>query len=36
VVEKRETEVTAMFAALGAVLAVLAAGMSLWWFGRVT
>jgi Ca-activated chloride channel family protein len=36
VVEKRETEVTAMFAALGALLAVLAAGMSLWWFGRVT
>jgi Ca-activated chloride channel family protein len=36
VVEKRETEVTAMFAALGAVLAVLAAGLSLWWFGRVT
>jgi Ca-activated chloride channel family protein len=36
VVEKRETEVTALFAALGAVLAVLAAGLSLWWFGRVT
>jgi len=35
-VEKRETEVTAMFAALGAVLAVFAAGLSLWWFGRVT
>jgi len=25
-----------MFAALGAVLAVFAAGLSLWWFGRVT
>jgi Ca-activated chloride channel family protein len=36
VVERRETEVTALFAALGAVLAVLAAGLSLWWFGRVT
>jgi len=36
VVEKRETEITALFAALGAVLAVLAAGLSLWWFGRVT
>jgi Ca-activated chloride channel family protein len=36
VVEKRETEITAMFAALGAVLAVFAAGLSLWWFGRVT
>jgi Ca-activated chloride channel family protein len=36
VVEKRETEVTALFTALGAVLAVLAAGLSLWWFGRVT
>jgi Ca-activated chloride channel family protein len=36
VVEKRETEVTALFAALGALLAVCAAGLSLWWFGRVT
>jgi len=36
VVEKRETEITALFAALGAVLAVFAAGLSLWWFGRVT
>jgi Ca-activated chloride channel homolog len=36
VVEKRETEITALFAALGALLAVLAAGLSLWWFGRVT
>ena len=35
-VEKKETEITALFAALGAVLAVLAAGLSLWWFGRVT
>ena len=35
VVERKETEVTALFAALGALLAVLAAGLSLWWFGRV-
>jgi len=36
VVEKRETEISALFAALGAVLVVFAAGLSLWWFGRVT
>ncbi|MBL8319520.1 MAG: VWA domain-containing protein [Burkholderiaceae bacterium] len=35
VIEKRETEITALFAALGAVLALLASGLSLWWFGRV-
>jgi len=35
-VEKRETEITALFVALGAVLAAFAAGLSLWWFGRVT
>jgi len=35
VVERKETEVTALFAALGALLAVVAAGLSLWWFGRV-
>lgn len=35
VVERKETEVTALFAALGALLAVLAAGLSVWWFGRV-
>ncbi len=35
VVERKETEVTALFAALGALLAVAAAGLSLWWFGRV-
>lgn len=35
VVEKRETEITALFAALGALLAAVAAGLSLWWFGRV-
>ena len=35
VVERKETEVTAIFAAVGALLAVMAAGLSLWWFGRV-
>ncbi len=35
VVERKETEVSALFAALGALLAVTAAGLSVWWFGRV-
>ena len=35
VVEKRETEISALFAALGAVLVAVAAGLSVWWFGRV-
>lgn len=35
VVETKETEVSALFAALGALLAITAAGLSLWWFGRV-
>jgi len=35
VVEKRETEISALFAALGAVLVMTAAGLSVWWFGRV-
>jgi len=35
VVERKETEVSALFAGLGALLALLAAGLSLWWFGRV-
>ena len=34
-VEKRETEISALLALVGAALAVLAAGLSLWWFGRV-
>jgi Ca-activated chloride channel family protein len=33
--EKKETEIGALFAALGALLVVLAAGLSVWWFGRV-
>jgi Ca-activated chloride channel family protein len=36
VMEKKETEVTALFAAAAALLAVLGAGLSVWWFGRVT
>ncbi len=35
VVERKETEITAFFAALGALLALAASGLSLWWFGRV-
>jgi Ca-activated chloride channel homolog len=35
VVEKKETEVSGLFAALGALLVVLAAGLSVAWFGRV-
>jgi Ca-activated chloride channel family protein len=34
-VEKRETEISALLALVGAVLAVLAAALSVWWFGRV-
>jgi Ca-activated chloride channel family protein len=36
IVEKKETEISALFAAFGALLVVLAAGLSVWWFGRVT
>jgi Ca-activated chloride channel family protein len=35
VVEKKETEITALFAGIGALLALLGAGLSVWWFGRV-
>lgn len=35
VVERKETEVSAIFAALGVALSVLAAGLSVLWFGRV-
>ena len=34
-VEKKETEVSSLLALLGAALAVLAAGLSVWWYGRV-
>lgn len=35
IVEKKETEISALFAAAAALLVVLAAGLSVWWFGRV-
>ena len=35
VVERKETEISALLALAGALLAVLAAGLSVWWFGRV-
>jgi len=35
IVEKKETEITALFAAAAAALVALAAGLSVWWFGRV-
>jgi len=35
VVEKKETEISALLAAFGAAMVVLAAGLSVWWFGRV-
>jgi Ca-activated chloride channel family protein len=35
IVEKKETEVTALFAAAAAVLVLLSAALSVWWFGRV-
>ncbi len=33
--QKKETEISALFAALAALLAVTAAALSLWWYGRV-
>ena len=33
--QKKETEITALFAGLGALLTLVAAALSLWWFGRV-
>jgi Ca-activated chloride channel family protein len=35
VVERKETEVSALFAVIGALLAALAAGLSVFWFGRI-
>lgn len=35
VLEKKETEVTALFAALGALLLLCAVGLSMWWYQRV-
>jgi Ca-activated chloride channel family protein len=34
-VEKKETEVSSLFAAFGAALVLVAATLSVWWFGRV-
>jgi Ca-activated chloride channel family protein len=33
--ERKETELSAIFAGVGALLALLAGGLSVWWFGRV-
>jgi len=35
VVERKETEISALFAALGGLLALVSAGLSVFWFGRV-
>ena len=35
IVEKKETEISALFAAVAALLVVVSAGLSVWWFGRV-
>jgi Ca-activated chloride channel family protein len=35
VVERKETEISALLAGLGALLVVIAAGLSVWWFGRI-
>lgn len=35
IVERKEVEVSALFAALGALLAALSAGLSVFWFGRI-
>jgi len=34
-VEKKETEISSLLALLGAVLALLAAALSVWWYGRI-
>ena len=36
VVERKETEVSGLLAALAALLTIFAASLSLWWFGRVS
>jgi len=35
VFEKRETEVTALFADLAGLFMLVAAALSVWWFGRI-
>jgi Ca-activated chloride channel family protein len=33
--EKKQTEIAFIFAGIGALIAMFAAGLSVWWFGRV-
>ena len=33
--EKKQTEIAFIFAGIGALIAMVAAGLSVWWFGRV-
>ena len=35
IVEKKKTEISALLAVIGAALVILAAGLSVWWFGRI-
>jgi Ca-activated chloride channel family protein len=35
IVEKKETEITALLATIGALIVLVAAGLSTWWFGRI-
>jgi Ca-activated chloride channel family protein len=35
VVERKETEISALLALIGSLLVALAAGLSVWWFGRI-
>ena len=35
IVEKKETEISALLALIGAALTILAGGLSVWWFGRI-
>jgi Ca-activated chloride channel homolog len=35
VVERKQTEISALFAGLGALLALVSAALSVWWFGRI-
>ena len=35
VTERKETEISGLFAGMGALLVLLASGLSLWWYGRV-
>ena len=35
IVEKKETEISALLALIGAALTIVAGGLSVWWFGRI-